>query len=208
MKNFHEERKLDFKCPMDGCGAAFAQELRLFEHSFYHTPGVFPFNCRDHSIEDCDYRTVSKDSFRKHLRAKHRILFEEKMHGWKQPQQDDDSIVEEVITKPKIKIHSRYAKYLFEPTQEVRQHMCRYCSRIFDNLSGLQYHEKTAHENMRYYCETPGCFEVFTTKQVWSDHQWVHRDRMPFECVKFFPDCNFKCRLYKCEVLLGLIERR
>jgi hypothetical protein len=203
MRIYHELPKLlDFKCTVDGCDAAFAQELLLFEHSFSHTPGVFPFNCQDHSIEDCDYKTTKKDSFRAHLRVKHKIIFEEKIHGWKRNEQHEP----EPIENPQVKINPRYAMR-FEATQEVKVNMCRYCSKVYDCAAGLKYHEKIVHENLRYYCEAPGCFSVFTTRASWSDHQWNHRGgRLPFECAKFFPECDFKCRLQRCKFSMLITE--
>jgi NAD-dependent SIR2 family protein deacetylase len=88
-KTFHDPRNMKnhirtchlkikpFKCNL--CDKEYVKQQNLWEHSFVHTDGILPYHC---PAEDCGLKTKSRGFFREHLLRKHKIIYDEAVHGY------------------------------------------------------------------------------------------------------------------------------
>jgi hypothetical protein len=73
MSAVHQEKRYECKI----CKIKFAKLLRVWQHSFNHR-GLMPYNC---SV--CNFKTVYKTDYKRHLTNQHRIKYNEAVHGYK-----------------------------------------------------------------------------------------------------------------------------
>jgi uncharacterized Zn-finger protein len=73
MLQFH--LNVGYECKL--CSKKYQEKRNLWVHAFKHRE-LQPFNCND-----CSYRTADKPEFRKHLSRKHKVEYNESVHGYK-----------------------------------------------------------------------------------------------------------------------------
>jgi KRAB domain-containing zinc finger protein len=67
---------IGYKCKL--CPQKYIKKQQLWAHAFKHRE-LQPFNCDN----DCSYRTAHKSEFKMHLSRKHKVEYNESVHGYK-----------------------------------------------------------------------------------------------------------------------------
>ena len=65
----------------------------------------------------------------------------------------------------------------------VRQHVCPFCGRIFNERGNLQVHIRIHTNERPFYCRFPGCQKNFTTIGNRNDHERRHTKDKPYKCT-------------------------